>query len=274
MAQHHFKTEGKVLVNPGWMAIYGKEAAEDRRWQRRRQGQPWGPCSPAKPCARHRWIPRPCKTKPPARCSEATLLGAMEGAGKLVEDDELRSAMQEKAWAPATRAASSKGCCRKYHAARWAASCIPTAKAFQLMTLLRGLAVQELVKARADRRVGNTSWPRWGGGRSAANPFMREIADMTERMVQKPGIRPRHHPGNYATLTSPCPSCDGVVKENYRRYACTGADGYWMVGGFSFGKIACRAHLETAEAEAFLRDRHIGPLDGFPPRRLALSWPR
>jgi DNA topoisomerase-3 len=47
------------------------------------------------------------KTKPPARYSEATLLGAMEGAGKQIDDDELREAMQEKAWARQPRARPS-----------------------------------------------------------------------------------------------------------------------------------------------------------------------
>jgi DNA topoisomerase III len=80
------------------------------------------------------------KTKPPARYSEATLLGAMEGAGKLVDDDELREAMQEKGLGtPATRAAIIEGLLTEKYMLREGREMIPTAKAFQLMTLLRGL---------------------------------------------------------------------------------------------------------------------------------------
>ncbi|MFP5325789.1 MAG: topoisomerase C-terminal repeat-containing protein, partial [Gammaproteobacteria bacterium] len=65
-------------------------------------------------------------------------------------------------------------------------------------------------------------------------------------------------------------NCGGVVKENYRRYACTGADGHSEGCGFSFTKSPAGRTFEVAEAEAFVRDRHIGPLDGF---RSKAGWP-
>ena len=84
--------------------------------------------------------PKGLKTRPPARYSEATLLGAMEGAGKTIEDDELREAMQEKGLGtPATRAATIEGLIAEKYMLREGRELIPTAKAFQLMTLLRGL---------------------------------------------------------------------------------------------------------------------------------------
>ncbi len=108
-------------------------------------------------------------------------------------------------------------------------------------------------------------------GQLSRESFMRDIADMTQRMVQKAKEYDRDTiPGNYATLSSPCPNCGGVVKENYRRFACTGADGQSDGCGFSFGKSPAGRTFETAEAEAFLRDRHIGPLDGF---RSKAGWP-
>src|SRR5690606_6773667 len=87
-------------------------------------------------------------TKPPARYSEATLLSAMEGAGKLVSDEELREAMAGKGLGtPATRAATIEGLLTEKYMVREGRELIPTAKAFQLMTLLRGLGVQELTQA-------------------------------------------------------------------------------------------------------------------------------
>ncbi len=163
------------------------------------------------------------KTKPPARYSEATLLGAMESAGKQIDDEELRSAMQEKGLGtPATRAAIIEGLLTEKYMLREGRELIPTAKAFQLMTLLRGLEVRRAVPRRPDRRVGVQAVAD-GKGRAAARAFMQEIAAMTERMVKKAKEYDRDTiPGDYATLTAPCPSCGGIVKENYRRYACTG----------------------------------------------------
>jgi DNA topoisomerase-3 len=100
---------------------------------------------------------------------------------------------------------------------------------------------------------------------------MAEIAAMTERMVKKAKEYDRDTvPGNYATLASPCPNCAGIVKENYRRYACTGADGLGDGCGFSFGKTPAGRTFELAEVEQFLHDRKIGPLSGF---RSKAGWP-
>ena len=77
-------------------------------------------------------------------------------------------------------------------------------------------------------------------------------------------------PGDYATLSSPCPNCGGVVKENYRRYTCTGADGRSDGCGFSFGKSPGGRTFEVVEADAFLANKHIGPLEGF---RSKAGWP-
>jgi DNA topoisomerase-3 len=86
-------------------------------------------------------------TKPPARYTEATLLSAMEGAGKLIDDDELREAMAEKGLGtPATRAAIIEGLITEKYMLREGRELMPTAKAFQLMTLLRGLGVEDLTK--------------------------------------------------------------------------------------------------------------------------------
>ena len=66
--------------------------------------------------------------------------------------------------------------------------------------------------------------------------FMREIAQMTQIIVKRAKEYDNDTiPGDYATLKTPCPNCGGVVKENYRRYACTGQDGNSEGCGFSFG---------------------------------------
>ena len=148
------------------------------------------------------------------------------------------------------------------------------------MTLLRGLAVEEL-----SRPELTGEWEHklslMERGQLSREAFMRDIAAMTQRLVQKAKEYDRDTiPGDYATLSTPCPHCGGVVKENYRRYACVGrpangapanaADPDGEGCGFSFTKSPAGRTFETAEAEAFLRDRRIGPLDGF---RSKAGWP-
>lgn len=272
VAQHHFKTEGKVLIHPGWLAIYGKEAASETDGGKDGdKGQPLVAVQPGEHPRVALAQAKPLHTKPPARYSEATLLGAMESAGKQVEDEELRSAMQEKGLGtPATRAAIIEGLLSEKYLLREGRELLPTAKAFQLMTLLRGLDVQELCKPEL---TGEWEYKlaQMERGELPRAQFMQKIAQMTERLVQKAKEYDRDTiPGNYATLTSPCPQCDGIVKENYRRYACTGADGAGEGCGFSFTKSPAGRTFETHEAETLLRERRIGPLEGF---RSKAGWP-
>jgi DNA topoisomerase-3 len=195
----------------------------------------------------------------------------MEGAGKMVDDDELREAMQEKGLGtPATRAATIEGLINEKYMLREGREMIPTAKAFQLMTLLRGLGVEELSKAEL---TGEWEYKlaQMEQGKMSREAFMAEIAAMTERMVKKAKEYDRDTiPGDYATLSSPCPNCGGIVKENYRRYTCTGKTGAEEGCGFSFGKTPAGRTFEVAEVEQFLRDKKIGPLDGF---RSKAGWP-
>jgi DNA topoisomerase III len=269
---HSFKTEGKVLVKPGWLAIYGKEAAaEVEDAKDGDKGQNLVPVAAGEKVKGDPVDPKGLKTKPPARYSEATLLGAMEGAGKTVEDDELREAMQEKGLGtPATRSSIIEGLIAEKYMLREGRELIPTAKAFQLMTLLRGLGVEELSKAEL---TGEWEYKlaQMEQGKLRRETFMAEIAAMTERMVKKAKEYDRDTiPGDYATLATPCPNCGGIVKENYRRYTCTGKTGTEEGCGFSFGKSPAGRTFEPAEVEQFLRDKHIGPLDGF---RSKAGWP-
>ncbi|PUE34787.1 DNA topoisomerase III [Limnohabitans sp. Hippo4] len=276
-AGHSFKTEGKVLVKPGWLAIYGKEAANEVDDAKEGdKGQNLVAVAPGEKVGVSEVESKPLKTRPPARYSEATLLGAMEGAGKMVDDDELREAMQEKGLGtPATRAAIIEGLINEKYILRDGREMIPTAKAFQLMTLLRGLGVEELSKPEL---TGEWEYKlsQMEQGKLSREDFMQQIADMTEHIVKKAKEYDRDTiPGDYATLSTPCPNCGGIVKENYRRYACVGkdaaADDTAAAGcGFSFGKTPAGRTFEQAEVEQFLRDKKIGPLEGF---RSKAGWP-
>jgi DNA topoisomerase III len=198
-------------------------------------------------------------------------LSAMEGAGKLIDDEELREAMREKGLGtPATRAQTIEGLLAEKYLLREGRELVPTAKAFQLMTLLRGLAIEDLTKPEL---TGN--WEHqlaeMEHGRLSRAAFMAEIAKMAERIVKKAKEYDRDTiPGDYATLATACPNCGGVVKENYRRFTCTGKAASEEGCGFSITKIPAGRAFETAEADAFIRDKKIGPLEGF---RSKAGWP-
>ena len=199
---HHFQTNGKVLVNPGWLAVYGKEAQDE--------DANLVPVLPNEQVATESVAVNALKTKPPARYTEATLLSAMEGAGKLIDDDELREAMAEKGLGtPATRAQVIEGLIAEKYILREGRELCPTAKAFQLMTLLRGLGVEDLTKPEL---TGNWEYQlaEMEQGRLSRAAFMQDIAAMAERIVRKAKEYDRDTiPGDYATLATPCPNCGG-----------------------------------------------------------------
>ena len=249
VAGHHFKTEGKVLVEPGWLQVYGRDAE--------------GADANLVPVQKNEKVKTDeiaavaLVTKPPARYSEATLLSAMEGAGKLVEDDELREAMAAKGLGtPATRAAIIEGLLGEKYLLREGRELIPTAKAFQLMTLLRGLGVKELT---APELTGEWEYKlsQMERGNLGRDAFMQEIARMTQQIVKRAKEYDSDTiPGDYATLQTPCPNCGGQVKENYRRFACTKCE-------FSISKIPGSRQFEIPEVEELLQKKEIGPLSGF-----------
>ncbi|MDR5818894.1 DNA topoisomerase III [Caballeronia sp. LZ043] len=249
VAGHHFKTEGKVLVEPGWLQIYGREAAgEDGNLVPVQKDEKVD----VEKVAAHGLV-----TKPPARYNEASLLSAMEGAGKLVEDEELRDAMAAKGLGtPATRAAIIEGLLGEKYMVREGRELIPTAKAFQLMTLLRGLGVEELT---APELTGQWEHKlsQMERGNLHRDAFMQEIARMTQTIVKRAKEYDSDTiPGDYATLETPCPHCGSQVKENYRRFACTKCE-------FSISKIPGGRQFEIPEVEELLREKTIGPLSGF-----------
>ncbi|MFC5458637.1 DNA topoisomerase III [Massilia niabensis] len=249
---HQFKTEGKVMTNPGWLAVYGKDTTGDDK-----DGATLVPVAKGEKVLTDKITANGLVTKPPARYSEATLLSAMEGAGKLLDSDELRDAMAGKGLGtPATRAAIIEGLLNEKYLIREGRELIPTAKASQLMTLLRGLGVNELT---APELTGEWEYKlsQMEKGKISREEFMREIAQMTQIIVKRAKEYNNDTiPGEYATLSAPCPNCAGVVKENYRRFACTKCD-------FSMSKTPGSRQFEIAEVEELLEKRTIGPLQGF-----------
>ncbi len=245
-----FKSEGKVLTNAGWLAVYGKEAQTD-------DTPTLAPVQPKETVQTTNVEVIAAQTKPPARFTEATLLSAMEGAGKLVEDEELREAMREKGLGtPATRASIIEGLIYEKYVLRQGRELQPTAKAFSLITLLRGLGIPELS---SPELTGDWEFKllKMARGQMKRPDFMLEIADMTRKIV---GKAKQHEsdtvPGDFGTLKVPCPKCGGEIHENYKKFQCQKCD-------FSLWKIVAGRQLEIPEVEELIAKRQVGPLQGF-----------
>jgi DNA topoisomerase-3 len=245
-----FKTEGKVLVNPGWLAVYGREGQEGDEGN-------LVPVLPKERIKADEVLLNANHTKPPARYSEATLLSAMEGAGKTVDDEELRAAMAGRGLGtPATRAQIIENLLGEQYLHREGRELQPTAKAFSLMTLLNGLGIPELTAAEL---TGEWEWKlaRMERGEMSRDAFMQEIAAMTQHIVDRAKTYDSDTiPGDFGELSTPCPKCGGLIKETYKKFQCQACE-------FSLWKIVASRQFEAVEIEELLTERKIGPLTGF-----------
>jgi len=198
---------------------------------------------------------QPNRTKPPARYSEATLLSAMEGAGKLVEDDELRAAMETKGLGtPATRAAIIEGLLQEEYIHREGRELVPTPKAFSLLFALHMLGIVELASPEL-----TGEWEHKlkliERGEMTRDEFMGQIGELVRNFVGiiKNGEIPEVV---YATVPAPCPKCGGTVQENYRKFQCQKCD-------FSLWKVISGREWTPEEVAELITKRFVGPLTGF-----------
>jgi DNA topoisomerase III len=245
-----FKSEGKVMVKAGWLEVYGKEADTD-------EAPTLAPVQPDEQVKTTKIEVQANVTKPPPRYTEATLLSAMEGAGKLIEDEELREAMSEKGLGtPATRAQTIEGLIYEKYVQRNLRELQPTAKAFSLITLLNGLGIPELS---SPELTGEWEFKlnQMARGKLKRADFMREIANATRDIVAKAkSYESDTVPGDFGTLKTPCPKCGGEIHENYKKFQCQKCD-------FSLWKIVAGRQLEISEVEQLIEKGQVGPLQGF-----------
>ena len=247
VAEQHFKTEGKVLQNPGWLAVYGR-ATED-------ENENLPAIADGEKVAVVEVKTLASQTKAPPRYSEATLLSAMEGAGKLVEDDEMRAAMGAKGLGtPATRAAIIEGLIHEGYVHRESRELVPTPKAFSLLFALHVMSIPELASPEL-----TGEWEHKlkliEQGKFTREEFMQHISQLVKSVVSiiKTGDIPDTA---FATVSVPCPKCRGVVQENYRKFQCQKCD-------FSLWKVVSGREWSTEEVAELITKRFIGPLTGF-----------
>jgi DNA topoisomerase-3 len=247
VGEERFRTDGRVMQSPGWLAVYGKSLQDETvNLPAIAQGEKVQTLEATATAN---------QTRAPARFNEATLLSAMEGAGKLVEDDELREAMAAKGLGtPATRAAVIEGLINEKYVERLGRELKPTWKAFRLFFALRHFGVDEITSPELTgdwefklKQMEQAKLPR--------EKFMRHIEQVTRDLVKrvKTGTIPEQA---FATVAAPCPKCGGVIQETYRKFQCQSCD-------FYIWPVLLGRDWSPEEVAELVTKKFIGPLTGF-----------
>ena len=246
-----FKSEGKIIIDPGWLAVYGKQAAGEGE-------QTLCPVAKGESAETRNVEITENQTKPPARFSEGTLLSAMEGAGKLVEDEELREAMSQRGLGtPATRAQIIEGLLLDGYLNRQGRDLIVTQKGLSLINLLRGIGIQALT---SPEMTGEWEFKlkQMERGGMPRPEFMQGIRRFAEDIVTKAkNFSGDSVEGQFIDLDATCPKCGGTgFKESYKAYECKGC-------GLIVWKSMAGRELEREEVKILLENGTVGPLEGF-----------
>src|SRR5213595_3508891 len=250
-----FKTEGKIMIAPGWLEVYGREAAGDKP----EENLPAVQQGERVQISRIEIITE--QTRPPIRYNEGTILSAMEGAGKLLDDEELRDAMKEKGLGtPATRATIIETLISAHYLTRQGKELQPTAKAIQTIMLLKS-AVPELTSPELTgewefrlREIEHRKLTR--------DAFMRDIRELTKDIV---GKAKHFHPDEHMPDTEPfgqCPKGGSPIVERFKSFTCTNEDCDFTIWKTIAGRLLSRDEFET-----LVREKQVGPLGGFRSRK-------
>jgi DNA topoisomerase III len=253
VAGHLFKTEGKVLTVPGWLEVYGKSTVDEDSPDSKAL-----PALSAEDNGRAKAVESTLHeetTKPPPRYTEATLLSAMETAGKLVEDEDLADAMKERGLGtPATRADTIDGLIYQKYLDRNQRELVPTAKAEQVIQFLTAVKATEITSPAMTgeweyhlREMEHGKFPR--------EEFMAEIIKETKGIVER--VKAFEEDDSVARITDiPSPTDGQPLRETLRGYKSQ--DGEFMVY-----KIIGGRRMEEAEIKELVTTGKVGPLDGF-----------
>jgi DNA topoisomerase-3 len=251
IAQDAFKTEGKILTVPGWLEVYGKQLAGEG-------DRPLVPVKEGETAQTQAIEVVENVTRPPARYNEATLLSAMEGAGKLVEDEELAEAMSERGLGtPATRAAIIEGLVEDQYLARNGRELVATPKGISLIDQLAEIGVEALT---SPQMTGEWEYKlkQMEHGKLSRDKFMNEIKRLTTDVVD----RTRQHAHlaktrEYPDLAAKCPVCGAAsLKQTDKFFQCRSCE-------FKMGKMVASRTINEEEAKQLLEQKEVGPLEGF-----------
>lgn len=264
-----FITIGKVFANRGWMQVYD-DADDAGAGQQTGESKELCPLAPADKCqAQLSRIELDARmTTPPKPYTEATLLSAMERAGQLVDDNELRDAMQDKGLGtPATRASIIEGLLRDKDGRGNAKTpylvrdgkaghLLPTDKAVQFIDFLKASGIDALTSPQS---TGEWEYQLLQIQKGQANPdqFRSGIYQVTRDMMAI--MRDKAATAETPTLKAPCPCCGKTMQVFFKGYKCSDEESCKYV---LWNTIAGRK-LSASEAEKLLTTGKLATLKGF-----------
>jgi len=259
VGEHVFRTRGRVLVVPGWRGVYG-EGLEDRSGADEDEGadQTLPRLEQGEPARTLEVGAEEKETKPPRRYSDASLLAAMETAGKLVDDDELREAMKDSGiGTPATRAAIIERLIDVGYIERDARSLVCTEKGLNVVRLLDGHALTSPgLTGDWEHRLG-----RIEHGEETRERFMKDIAEFARGTVTELDAKLKEVRIPRANL-GPCPVCGQDIVENRKGFSCWSREDPGC--GFVIWKSKAGKTLPMAVAkELIATGRTARPVTGF-----------
>ena len=252
-----FLTTGKILVKPGFLEVYGRKpgvATEKNE------------LIPAETGDKAETLNieiKPEETKPPARYNEATLLGAMETAGKRIDDDELKEVMKERGLGtPATRAAIIEGLIAHKYLFRHEQQkrdLVVSNKGLALIDLLNDIGIDALS---SPELTGEWEYKlkQMESGKLSREIFMEEIKTLTEEIVNRTSLKIDELANRvFDDLVATCPDCqDESFKQTDGSYECKSAD-----CKFKLNKYIASHEISPKQAKNLLEKGRIGPFDTF-----------
>jgi DNA topoisomerase-3 len=253
VSAHKFRTEGKVMTSAGWLEVYGKSAIDDHSTQGKAL-----PALSAEDKSQAKTLDASLHTevtKPPPRYTEATLLSAMETAGKLVEDEELAEAMKERGLGtPATRADTIDGLIYQKYMDRDQRELVPSTKAEQLIQFLTAVKATEITSP-----AMTGEWEHqlrlMEHGKFSREKFMAAIVEQTKGIVER--VKGFEEDDSVARTTNIISPTDGQpLRETLRGYKSQ--DGEFMIY-----KVIGGRKMEESEVRELVGKGVVGPLDGF-----------
>ena len=248
-AEHVFRTRGKVLLVPGWRGVYDELGAEERARSDDDEGadEELPRLSSGERVATLEIGSVRKETKPPRRYSDASLLGAMETAGKLVDDEELREAMKDSGiGTPATRAAIIERLITVGYIERDGRSLVATEKGLNVIRLLNHHALTSPgLTGSWEHRLG-----RIERGEESRKDFMTDIAGFAAETVKELDTSLKDVRIPRAKL-GPCPVCGREITENRKGYSCWSREDPGC--GFVIWKSKAGKQLPVATARELIK---------------------
>ena len=249
-----FKTDGRVMIKAGWQEVYGKRPGVASGKDELTAVGPGETAGVNEIEVRHE------HTKPPARFTESTLLSAMEGAGKLIDDEELREAMAERGLGtPATRAATIEGLIAQKYIVRDARDLHVTPNGMRLIHILKEM---EIVGLTSPSLTGEWEFKlrQMEHGQLQRETFMGEIETYTRDIVTRAkSLAAEIKDRPFDDLDATCPKCGARgLKQTDATYECRALN-----CGFKTKKHIAGRLISEDEARDLFSKKFVGPLTGF-----------